>query len=200
MTGRDTAGGSLGPQARRWLLALARDTVDRGLDGHPVRPLDPATVPPGLDRPGAAFVTLRRDDRLLGCIGTITPYRSLADDVAAHAYDAAFRDPRLPAVTRGDAARMTVEVSVLGPLEPLAVRSRVELVRVLRTGIDGLWIASHEGRATFLPSVWDQVADVDDFLDRLWIKAGIAADRWPADLDVERYQVDEFDDRGTDDP
>lgn len=200
MTGPDSTDQWLTPEDRRWLLALARDTVERGLDGQLAGPLDPATVPAGLDRPGAAFVTLRRGGRLLGCIGTITPYRALADDVAAHAFDAAFRDPRLPPVTRRDAARMTVEVSVLGPLEPLAVHSRHELADALRPGLDGLWIDSAAGRATFLPSVWDQVSDVDDFLDRLWAKAGIAVDHWPTDLDAARYQVVEFDDRGIDDP
>jgi AmmeMemoRadiSam system protein A len=197
MNGEAGRHGSLAPHEREWLLDLARRSVTGGLAGAVVNDLDPATVPASLRVPGAAFVTLRRDGRLLGCIGSITPYRPLADDVAAHAYDAAFRDPRLPAVTSDDAALMTVEISVLGPLERLGVRSRQELAAMLRPGVDGLWINSREGRATFLPSVWDQIDGVDDFLDHLWMKAGIPHRRWPDDLEVDRYTVEEFDDGPT---
>ncbi|MCU0309927.1 MAG: AmmeMemoRadiSam system protein A [Acidimicrobiales bacterium] len=190
----DAGGRELGPDERRWLLDLARRTVAEGLAGRSPDELDPSTVPPPLATPGAAFVTLRRDGRLLGCIGSISPHRSLADDVAAHAYDAAFRDPRLPAVTDADAAAMTVEISVLGPLERLPVRSRRELAAALRPGVDGLWITSREGRGTFLPSVWAQTDGVDDFLDRLWAKAGLRDRRWPPDLEIDRYTVEEFED------
>nr|WP_283251168.1 AmmeMemoRadiSam system protein A [Rhabdothermincola salaria] len=173
---------------------MARSTVRSALDGHGLVLPDPATVPEGAGLPGAAFVTLRRGGRLLGCIGSIEAHRSLADDVAAHAYDAAFRDPRLPAVTDDDWPRMDVEISVLGPLEPLDVRDRVELAAALRPGVDGVLLTSAEGRGTFLPSVWAQVGDTDEFLDALWHKAGLPPRRWPRDLVVERYQVTEFDD------
>lgn len=194
MNGSDASPAALGPDTRRWLLGLARTTIDRALNGAPTGPLDPTSVPAEAAVPGAVFVTLRRDGRLLGCIGSMEPTRSLADDVAAHAYDAAFRDPRLPAVTRSDAARMVVEISVLGPLEPIDVGSRQELLTALRPGVDGVLVSSHQGRATFLPAVWHQVADGEEFLTLLWRKAGFSPGSWPADLQAERYQVDEFDD------
>ena len=153
---------------------------------------DPAGVPEEARGDGAAFVTLRRDGRLLGCIGSMEPQRPLADDVAAHAFDAAFRDPRLPAVTLDDWEHMDVEVSVLGPLEALAVHDREALLAALRPGVDGVLLTSREGRGTFLPSVWAQVRSPEEFVDLLWRKAGLRPGRWPADLVVERYQVEEF--------
>ena len=180
------------PALQRWLLELARSTVRSALDGGGLVLPDPGDVPAGAAIPGAAFVTLRRDGRLLGCIGSIEAHRSLAVDVAAHAYDAAFRDPRLPAVTDDDWHHMDVEISVLGPLERLPVSDRAELAGMLRPGVDGVLLTSAEGRGTFLPSVWSQVGGVDEFLDALWHKAGLPARRWPADLVVERYQVTEF--------
>ena len=91
-------------------------------------------VPVEAAGPGAAFVTLRRDGQLLGCIGSMEPRRSLAADVATHAYDAAFRDPRLPAVTADDWEHMDVEISVLGPLSVLDVHDRTGLLAALRPG------------------------------------------------------------------
>lgn len=183
----------LSTDTQRWLLGLARTTIARALDGAGLVLPDPAEVPPEAADPGAAFVTLRRGGQLLGCIGSMTPYRALAEDVAAHAYDAAFRDPRLPAVTWDDWHAMCVEASVLGPLQLLEVASRDELAAMLRPGVDGVLLSSREGRGTFLPAVWHQTAGTDDFLDLLWRKAGLRAGRWPADLAVERYQVLEFD-------
>ncbi len=182
----------LSPSARRWLLSLARDTVRRALDDGQLHLPDPADVPSEAAGPGAAFVTLRRDGRLLGCIGTMEPSRPLATDVAAHAFDAAFRDPRLPAVTLDDWEHMDVEVSVLGPLEVIDVHDRAGMIAALRPGTDGVLLTSREGRGTFLPSVWHQVRSPEEFLDMLWRKAGLRAGRWPADLVVERYQVEEF--------
>ena len=182
------------PALQRWLLDLARSTVRAALDGHGSVLPDPATVPAEAADPGAAFVTLRRDGQLLGCIGSIEAHRSLADDVAAHAYDAAFRDPRLPPVTDDDWPHLQVGISVLGPLEPLAVGNRTELAATLRPGVDGVLLTSKEGRETFLPSVWSELGDTEAFLAALWHKAGLPADRWPSDLVVERYRVTEFGD------
>jgi AMMECR1 domain-containing protein len=88
---------------------------------------------------------------------------------------------------------MTVEISVLGPLEPLEVGSLPDLAAALRPGVDGVLLTSREGRGTFLPAVWHQTSGTDEFLALLWRKAGLRAGRWPSDLVVERYQVVEFD-------
>jgi AmmeMemoRadiSam system protein A len=181
-------------ELRGWLIELARATVRRALDGDGLVLPGVATVPEAAAQPGATFVTLRRDGALLGCVGSMEPRRPLAEDVAANAYAAAFRDPRLPAVTDDDWRHMTTEVSVLGPLERLEVSSRDELRQALRPEVDGLLVTSGGRRGTFLPSVWHQVHDADEFLDLLWQKAGLRAGSGPPDLVVERYQVTEFDD------
>ncbi len=182
----------LAPATRRWLLDLARRTVRRALDDGRLHLPDLDEAPPDAAAPGAAFVTLRRDGRLLGCIGSMEPTRPLALDVAAHAVDAAFRDPRLPTVTLDDWEHMDIEISVLGPLHPMEVHDRAELLAALRPGVDGVLLTSREGRGTFLPSVWHQVGSREEFVDLLWRKAGLRAGRWPDDLLVERYEVDEF--------
>ena len=182
---------------RRWLIGLARATVRGALDGNGLVLPEVADVPASAAEPGATFVTLRRNGTLLGCVGSMEPRRTLAEDVAANAYAAAFRDPRLPAVTDDDWQHMTTEVSVLGPLERLDVASLDELRGVLRPEVDGLLVTSGGRRGTFLPSVWHRVRDADEFLELLWQKAGLRARSWPPDLVVERYQVEEFDDAPT---
>ena len=179
---------------RPTLVAVAREAVRSGLAGEQPASPELSSVPPALRAPAATFVTLRRRGELLGCIGTMQPRRPLVVDVAHNAAAAAFADPRLPPVTWDDYAEMSVKISVLGPLQLLPVRSRSELARAVRPGIDGLLVTSEGHRGTFLPSVWEQVSDPEEFLTLLWHKAGLQADEWPADLVVHRYRTDEFGD------
>ena len=185
----------LGVDDRRALLDLAVTAVRARLEGQRLH-IDHARLSPALAAPGASFVTLREGERLLGCIGTIQPTDPLADDVAHNAEQAAFADPRLPSLTPAEFAVMEVKVSVLSPLERLAVRSPAELAAVVVPGLDGLLLDSRRARGTFLPSVWEQLPAVDDFLDHLWRKAGLRPYAWPDDLQVLRYRTLEFGDPG----
>jgi AmmeMemoRadiSam system protein A len=137
-------------------------------------------------------VTLRRDGQLRGCIGTLEARRPLAVDVAENAVAAASRDPRFPPLTPEEEVDLEVKISVLTSPQPLDVHSRAELAAAVRPGVDGLLIEAGIHRGTFLPAVWEQLPTVDDFLDHLWAKAGLAAGDWPPGLTVARYRSEEF--------
>jgi AMMECR1 domain-containing protein len=68
-------------------------------------------LPPVADLPaklrdlGASFVTLERDNRLLGCVGALEAHQALGVDIAEHALAAAFDDPRMPPVIASDFPR-----------------------------------------------------------------------------------------------
>jgi uncharacterized protein len=149
-------------------------------------------LPAGLRGNGAAFVTLREHGRLRGCIGTLTAYQPLGIDIARHAQDAAFGDPRFPPLAAHELPRLDVSVSVLSADVPLPVTSREELRRVIRPGRDGLIVVCGPYRGTFLPAVWESLPGPDDFLDALWRKAGLVPGSWPAGIVVSRYEAEEF--------
>jgi AmmeMemoRadiSam system protein A len=179
---------------QRVLLNVAVEAVRAPFEGRPAHPVQGGS--PALDQPCASFVTLREGPALLGCIGTIEPVEPLVADVAHNAARAAFADPRLPAVTPAQFAVMEVKVSVLSPLEELMVTDPGELAAVVVPGVDGLLLESHRHRGTFLPSVWEQLPSVDEFLTHLWRKAGLRPHTWPDDLRVLRYRTSEFADAG----
>jgi AmmeMemoRadiSam system protein A len=149
-----------------------------------------------LRAPGASFVTLERDDALLGCVGALVARQPLAVDVAEHALQAAFDDPRLPPLCVDDYAVMSVKVSVLSPPEAIAAVSFDELVDAVRPGIDGVTIEAGIHRATLLPSVWPKVRDRDEFFDVLWQKAGLTPGCWPEGISASRYSTTEECDAG----
>ncbi|MEN3305341.1 MAG: uncharacterized protein V7603_1543 [Micromonosporaceae bacterium] len=186
------ASSTLTPAEGSTLVRLAVATVaahllDQSPDGRPPEPL-------ALRALGASFVTLENRGRLRGCVGTLDAARPLYLDVLRNARRA-MKDPRLPEVTEADWAWLDVKVSVLTSPEPVPVDSRDELLERLRPGVDGLLLAAGGQRATFLPAVWQKLADPDRFLAALLVKGGWPAGGWPAGLTVARYTSTEFVDR-----
>jgi len=186
----------LDPSQKARLLRVAADTVAAVLAGTEPRVPDPAGYEPPLRKPAATFVTLERNHRLLGCIGSLEPNRPLVASVAHHALAAAFSDPRLPAVTLDDFPTMGISVSHLGPLVPTGAHDYDELTAILHPGRDGILLDADGHQATFLPSVWKQVPDVDELLTQLWAKAGLGRRVWPPGTRVLRYVTAEFTDPG----
>jgi uncharacterized protein len=170
------------------VTAIAAHLACRPPDGRP-----PGS--PALRALGASFVTLENDGRLRGCVGSLDAGRPLYLDVLRNARRA-MRDPRLPAVTGADWPALDVKVSVLTAPEPVPAGSRHELLGRLRPGVDGLLLVAGARRATFLPAVWQKLADPDQFLAALLVKGGWPAAGWPAGLTVARYTSIEFVDRG----
>jgi AmmeMemoRadiSam system protein A len=112
--------------------------------------------------------------------------------VVRNARLAAFEDPRLPAVTWSDVPAMTVKISVLSALEPRPASSLDAVLAWLQPGVDGLVLAEGRRRATFLPSVWESLADPVEFVELLLDKAMLPRKSWPAGLEAWRYTTEEI--------
>jgi AmmeMemoRadiSam system protein A len=166
-----SGGGPLGPAAQRALLALAREALAAHFAGRP-RPALPAEG--ALAQPGGAFVTLTRraDHDLRGCIGFIESGRTLAAVVADAAVAAATRDDRFPPVTAEELADVHIDISVMGPLEPIDPED-------VEVGRHGLVVQHGSRRGLLLPQVplehgWDR----EEFLNWTCRKAGLPLDTW----------------------
>lgn len=173
------------------LLARARNAIAirLGLAALP----EPAH--PALGEPGATFVTLE-DARgaLRGCIGSLQPAAPLELDVRRNAQAAAFADPRFAPLAVREWPGLRLSVSLLGPQQPLPPRPDARsAARALRPGRDGVVLAWRGRRATFLPQVWKQLPDADDFVAALLRKAGLSEGFWAEDLTLARYEVRHFD-------
>jgi AmmeMemoRadiSam system protein A len=173
------------PSAGPILLGLARSAI--AARGTSI----PRTVdePAWLLRPGAVFVTLTRNGRLRGCTGSIEPRRSLREDVMRNACAAAFHDSRFPPLPAAELPHVRIEVSLLSPTEQLSFASREDLLARLRPGVDGVILSWHGHRGTFLPQVWQQVPDPEDFLTHLLHKARLPVFSWEPDVTVRRFTV-----------
>jgi AmmeMemoRadiSam system protein A len=144
---------------------------------------------PWLREQGASFITLTLEARLRGCIGTLRPHRTLAEDVKANAVAAAFRDPRFTPLSAGEFASVALEVSVLSALEPMSFSDEPDALRQLRAGVDGVVFEYGHHASTFLPQVWEDIKEPSDFLAHLKYKAGLPPDFWDKDVRLSRYTV-----------
>jgi len=138
---------------------------------------------------GATFVTLTKDGKLRGCIGSLSATRALGEDVAANARGAAFGDPRFQKLTHEEWPRCEVEVSLLSAPKPIRFADEADLLAQIRAGEDGLILEFEGKRATYLPQVWEGLPDKRRFLEELKKKAGLPADTRLARCKVSRYRV-----------
>jgi AmmeMemoRadiSam system protein A len=180
--------GGLDATEERLLLDLARTSIAGGLRGDGPLTVDVYELSPPLQEPGAAFVTVLVDGELNGCIGSLWPQDPLAQAVAKHAWQAAYADPRLPRLTAAEfPARTEIEISVLSPLVEVPAAKAVEVVNVLRPGVDGLLLTGGGRRATLLPAVWDRIPDAETFVRTVLQKGGWPRGAWSSDMRAWTY-------------
>jgi len=186
-TGPDGAGEpeALPRDAGRVLLPLARTAIANQLGMS----WQENETPQWLQQYGACFITLTRDTKLRGCVGTLRPHRALAEDVKANAVAAAFRDPRFPPVAAGEFPVVALEISVLSAVEPMRFDDEADALRQLRRGIDGLVFEYGYHTSTFLPQVWEDFKEPTEFVAHLKYKAGLPPDFWDKDVRLSRYTV-----------
>lgn len=183
----------LNRQDRETILKTATAAIRHGLRHGQLLSIDPTAHTERLRAIQSCFVTLLKHGQLRGCIGSLSPTRTLIEDVAANAYSAAFKDPRFPAVTAQESSSLVVHVSVLSPHSKIEFSSHADLIRQLRPGVDGVIVEHREAKATFLPSVWDTLSDPEQFLQQLRRKATISDKVTTTELTVWCYRVENVD-------
>lgn len=177
----------LSEATRRQLLDLARATLEAQFRGEaPPRLASDRSEPFGESR--ALFVTLRRDGRLRGCIGTLAPEGDLARTVPKFALRAAFEDPRFPPLASHELPACAIEISVLTP--PRLVENVEDIV----VGRDGLILELGGRRGLLLPQVATEWGfDRETFLSELSQKAGLPPDAWrEAEARLFSFQAEVF--------
>jgi len=174
------------------LLDVAKNSIQHGFKHQRPLPVDLNEYSPPLTEPGASFVTLNLNHQLRGCIGTLEAFQPLIADVSKHAYAAAFNDPRFSPLTEDEFKDLEIHISVLTKSTAIEFTDEEDLLRKVQPGVDGLILQEGLHRATFLPSVWEQLPAPVDFLNHLKMKAGLSEHYWSKDIDVSRYQTISF--------
>ena len=174
---------------KKLLVDTCADSIEYGLHPGGTFPVVVSHFPDNLRIIGATFVTLKRQDTLRGCVGCTHAFRPLILDAAHHAFSASQKDSRFPPIRYEELNDLRISVSVLSEPERLNVSTEEELLEALTPGHDGLIIEDGNCRATFLPQVWMELHDKNDFIRLLKKKAGFHDQYWSDTIRAYRYRV-----------
>ena len=171
---------------RRHLLSIAHASIDRQVRGG--TPVETGTM--ALPDASGVFVTIKERGRLRGCLGTLACLDGLDREVARCARDAASEDPRFPAVSPDEIPELSLEISVLGPLEEIEARPGAFTI-----GVHGLVVEQGVQRGLLLPQVATEWGwDAEQFLRQTCVKAGLPPDAWRNGARVFRFAAEVFGD------
>lgn len=171
------------------LFQLARSKIESFFTGTTF--LTPP-IPPSLQVPGAAFVTLTIAGKLRGCIGSLIAHRPLWVDIQDNGYNAAFHDFRFAPLTSEEYPYISVEISIVSPPEQVNFKTSADLKSIIIPHRDGILFSCHGYRSTFLPQVWQQLPDFDQFFSQLSLKAGLGATPDWDNVTISRYTVERY--------
>ena len=170
---------SLGIDEGRFLVRLARKSIEEYLSGRYPEPVKPPN--PILKEPRGVFVTLYRHPsrELRGCIGFPLPNHPLIEATIRAAIASATEDPRFPPVKLDEMREIVVEVSILTPPEEIRYEKPDELPGKIVIGRDGLIIEAEGRGGLLLPQVPVEYGwDTEEFLTHLCLKAGLPPTYW----------------------
>jgi len=156
------------------LFTIAGRSIRSGLSGKNETRIDAGKIPDHLKEPMGAFVTLKIDGRLRGCIGRFISKDPLYEAVRASAYSSAFEDPRFSPLTAEELGMTEMEITVLGPLK--RIKSSDEII----LGRHGIYIKKDSRSGTMLPQVATENGwTIEEFLGYTSRdKAGLGWDGW----------------------
>ncbi|MDD5218884.1 MAG: AmmeMemoRadiSam system protein A [Candidatus Omnitrophica bacterium] len=169
------------------LLEYARQAIANHLEGQRA-PVVPSALKEILLCRGC-FVTLKKQNRLRGCIGTFDDKQPLIDNVRQMAVAAATEDFRFPPVLYSEIAQIKIEISILGELR------KMNSIQELKIGKHGIIVSKGGYSGTYLPQVaTEQGWTAEKFVQHCACqKAGIPLAE-VSEAEVFLYEIQKFSD------
>jgi len=183
------------------LLNLARETLANIVVGSALPKPDVGSLSPRLTERRSCFATLRNRGELRGCVGNLVAAKPLFEAVMESVSGAARRDSRFQPVRAEELDIIRIEISILSDPVVLKGESPDVLLGMLQPGRHGVLLRIGDRTSTFLPKVWDEIPDKEEFLSRLCAKAGFEPVAWrgkDAILSVYEAEVIEDNDASAD--
>ncbi len=178
------SGYSLTPEEKADLLNIARSTINEYVRYGRIPDFDENKLSDKLRQPCGAFVTLKKDGRLRGCIGRFEATGPLFEIVENMSIAASTQDYRFTAVLPEEIDELEIEISVLTPMRKITTIDEIQL------GKHGIYIKKGLASGTFLPQVAAETGwSKEEFLGHCAKdKAHIGWDGWK-DAEIYIYEA-----------
>ena len=174
----------LNTEEKKTLLKIARKSLEEYIRNEQIPEFDEEQMSETLKKTTGAFVTLQKEGELRGCIGRFDADKPLYKIVGQMAIASGTQDARFSPINEDELDDITIEISVLTPMEKIASIEEIEL------GNHGIYIQKGGMSGTLLP----QVAEKFDWSKEEFLghcardKAGIGWDGWK-DANVYKYSA-----------
>jgi len=163
--------GYLNKEEKKKLLEIARLSITEAVIGK--RQFLPDVTEEKLKENCGAFVTIKENGRLRGCIGYIQAFKPLYETVKDVAKSAAMNDYRFSPVRQDELDKLELEISVLTPLKKISDISGIVV------GKHGLYMKQGFNSGLLLPQVATEYKwDKETFLKETCRKSGLSQDAW----------------------
>ncbi|MFC2169148.1 AmmeMemoRadiSam system protein A [Acidobacteriota bacterium] len=175
----------LNKDQQKFLLELSRKTIEYFLKKG--KTLKIKTKDAALKQRRGAFVTLKVNGHLRGCIGNPLPMKALYETIIDMAISACSRDYRFPPLTLEELPDTKIEVSVLSLPQLIDDPSKIKV------GTHGIIVSKGSDRGLLLPQVpveWNW--DLETYLGHGCLKAGLAEDAWKKGAQIEVFSAEVF--------
>jgi hypothetical protein len=174
---------SFSEKEKKQLFAIAKNSIQSRLFDKKEFVIDEKSIHENLKKPLGAFVTLKINGSLRGCIGRFISSEPLYSVVKESAISSAFEDPRFSPLSKDEYKNTDIEITVLGPLR------RINNINEIVLGKHGIYIKKGQRAGTMLPQVAiENNWTVEEFLGfTSRDKAGLGWDGWK---DAEIYIYD----------
>jgi AmmeMemoRadiSam system protein A len=170
---------------QQFLLKLARKAIEYKLESG--KTLKVKVDDKTLKKERGAFVTLKVNGELRGCIGYPFPYKSLYQTIIEVAVSSATQDFRFPSLTLDELKETKIEISVLTRPEVIKDPKEIEV------GKHGIVISKSGQKGLLLPQVpTEHDWDLETYLRHGCLKAGLAEDEWKKGAQIEVFSAQVF--------
>ena len=183
----------MAPSEKQYLLSLARRTLEQYFDEKTIIEVDEEYMPSFVfHEKRGVFVTLTKHGELRGCMGNLEAGKVLYQAIIENVLAAALFDPRFPPVSQEELPHLKIEISILSEMKKITnLETPEQLLAYLEKKKPGLVIKTLTypiREATFLPQVWQDLPEPEEFVNNLCLKAGLPADYWKEVKKVEFWE------------
>ena len=156
------------------LLGIARQTLNDYVVNRKQPNYQPDLFSSRLLSETGAFVSLKINKKLRGCIGSFKPREPLYETIGELTVASSSRDSRFLPVQPADLPDIHIEISVLTPMK------RIHDIKEIQLGKHGIYIRKGANSGTFLPQVATETGwSLEEFLGHCSRdKAGIGWEGW----------------------
>jgi AmmeMemoRadiSam system protein A len=181
-------------QDKKYLLKLARKAIQKYFQDEGVLQINEDDLPQTLKEKKGTFVTLRKNNKLRGCIGDLESKKPIYQSVIDNCLASALLDPRFTTLNNNELNDIKIEISVLSALKKLPDFTNSDsFLEYLDKYRPGLLIKKGSHQATFLPQVWEDLTSTELFISHLCEKAGLDKNKWKKmNLEIYQYSAEVF--------